>query len=142
MYLNDYQESYVEFCTEEILREITLSKRRFLRDEKFHKAQCTLNEKFDNEVEGVELIIDPNSSNFDDNFDFEDNIENEQLVKGMKLLSSREKKVVSLRYRDNYQIDEIRIVLGVKSLSIPHKICERAHCKIRNKMEGKKNGNK
>ena len=43
MLFKEYKKMYVEFCEEEIMREIVLAKRRYLRKEHKAVSQCVLN---------------------------------------------------------------------------------------------------
>ena len=54
MLFRDFKKAYVNFCEEEVYREIALAKRRYLRKEHALKSQCTLNTKV---ASGIEKSI-------------------------------------------------------------------------------------
>ena len=131
MLFKDYKKSYVEFCNEEIRKRIILEKKRYLRSEKKFYQECIINEEDEQGIEKIELIIGSSENDFEDTLSLTDIIENINIAKIMKLLSSDEQKVVSLRYKDQFSIEEIRIVLGKKRKETSSEICSRALNKIR-----------
>lgn len=114
MLFKDYKKSYVEFCEEEIAREIVLAKRKYLREERRAINQCVLNATDENGEEFINSLEDKTDITEDNDIDFVDKIENEKLAKSVKLLSDREQKVVSLRIDKGLPIKEINIVIGTQ----------------------------
>lgn len=135
MLFNEYKKSYVEFCREELLREIILSKRRFLRKERIKTEECILNTKNENGIEMIDLIIGDNGLNLTSEMTFEETLENEELREAMGLLSKDERKVVSLRFRDGLNVKEINVIMGYKRYSSGSDVCQRALRKLRGEVE-------
>ena len=104
MLFKEYMKNYVEFCDEEIAREIVLAKRRYLRKEKKLKFQCTLNEKADADVEGdkQDMLVGKQDIFLEEFLPLEDTVDNENVAKNMKLLSKKERKVVILPHITTY----------------------------------------
>ena len=135
MLFKDYKKSYVEFCREELLREIILSKRRFLRKERIKTEECILNTKNENGIEMIDLIIGDNGLNLTGEMTFEETLENEELREAMGLLSKDERKVVSLRFRDGLNVKQINVIMGYKRYSSGSDVCQRALRKLREEVE-------
>lgn len=135
MLFKDYKKSYVEFCREELLREIILSKRRFLRKERIKTEECILNTKNENGIEMIELIIGDNGLNLTGEMAFEETLENEELREAMGLLSKDERKVVSLRFRDGLNVKQINVIMGYKRYSSGSDVCQRALKKLKEEVE-------
>lgn len=135
MLFKDYKKSYVEFCREELLREIILSKRRFLRKERIKTEECILNTKNENGIEMIDLIIGDNGLNLTSEMAFEETLENEELREAMGLLSKDERKVVSLRFRDGLNVKQINVIMGYKRYSSGSDVCQRALRKLREEVE-------
>jgi len=143
MLFRDYKEAYVKFCEEEIIREITLIKRRHLRKESELKSQCILNEPCfrGSDIEKIDMIVGTEDIILEDFLPLEETVEDDNIAKNMKLLSDREKKVVSLRLEENMPIKEINIVFGYKRLQTPTNIFRGAMKKLKNN-ENKEKENK
>ncbi len=135
MLFNEYKKSYVDFCREELLREIILSKRRFLRKERIKTEECILNTKNENGIEMIDLIIGDNGLNLTGEMAFEETLENEELREAMGLLSKDERKVVSLRFRDGLNVKQINVIMGYKRYSSGSDVCQRALRKLREEVE-------
>ena len=142
MLFKEYMKNYVEFCDEEIAREIVLAKRRYLRKEKKLRFQCTLNEKADEGVEGdkQDVIIGRQDIFLEEFLPLEETVENENIAKNMKLLSDKEKKVVSLRLEEDMSVKEINIYLGTNRRNTSIEIYSRAIKKIKNNIGEKEKG--
>lgn len=131
MLFRDYQKSFVEFCNEEIVRIIVLAKRKYLREEKKNREQCVL---LDEDYLLEEIYLDYEKE-FEEVFDLFDNIEDERILKAMKLLSPKERKVVSLRLKDIMSMDEINIILGTSRRNTSIEIYSRAIRKIKTNLD-------
>lgn len=140
MLFRDFKKAYVNYCEEEILREIALAKRRYLRKEHALKSQCTLNTKVASglDAEKIDLEIGDYDVRLEDFLPLEEIVEDENIAKNMKLLSDREKKVVSLRLEDGLSIKEINIVLGTKRINTPVEIFSRAMKKLKDGVNDEK----
>ncbi|MBR4567359.1 hypothetical protein IKO18_02810 [bacterium] len=140
MLFRDFKKAYVNFCEEEILREIALAKRRYLRKEHVLKSQCTLNTKVASglDAEKIDLEIGDYDVRLEDFLPLEEIVEDENIAKNMKLLSDREKKVVSLRLEEGLSIKEINIVLGTKRINTPVEIFSRAMKKLKDGVNDEK----
>ena len=68
----------------------------------------------------------------------EETVEDDNIAKNMKLLSDREKKVVSLRLEEGLSIKEINIVLGTKRINTPVEIFSRAMKKLKDGVNDEK----
>lgn len=137
MLFKDYRKSYVEFCEEEIAREIVLAKRRYLRKEKALRMQCTLNEynALEVDVNKLDMLAGDEDIILEGFLPLEEIIEDENIAKSMKLLSDKEKKVVSLRLETGMTVKEINIVLNTNRPSTSSDIYQRAIKKIRKNIE-------
>lgn len=128
MLFRDYKEAYVKFCEEEIIREIALARRRYLRKEHALKMQCILYESLSrgevdyklNSLMGNKDIV------LEDFLPLEETVDNDDIAKSMKQLSNRERKVVSLRLDENMTIKEINIEIGSNRPSTSSDIYRRA----------------
>lgn len=140
MLFKDYRKSYVEFCEEEIAREIVLAKRRYLRKEKALRMQCTLNEynALGVDVDKLDMLVGDEDVILEGLLPLEEIIEDENIAKSMKLLSDKEKKVVSLRLDAGMTVKEINIVLNTNRPSTSSDIYQRAIKKIRKNIEESK----
>lgn len=139
MLFNDYKKSYIEFCDEEILREILLAKRRYLRVERRAVNQCVLNATDEYGNEYVDVLENGKDITEDNDLKFVDKIENEKLFKSVKLLSDREQEVVSLRIDKDMPVKEINIVLGTKREKTASDVYVRSLKKLRKEMENDSN---
>lgn len=139
MLFNDYKKSYIEFCDEEILREILRAKRRYLRAERRAVNQCVLNATDEYGNEYVDVLEDGKDITEDNDLKFVDKIENEKLFKSVKLLSDREQEVVSLRIDKDMPVKEINIVLGTKREKTASDVYVRSLKKLRKEMENDSN---
>lgn len=139
MLFNEYKKSYIEFCNEEIMKEIALAKRRYLRVERRAVNQCTLNATDEYGNEYVDILEDGKDITEDNDLKFVDKIENPKLVKSMKLLSDREQEVVSLRIDKDMPVKEINIVLGTKREKTASDVYVRSFKKLRKEMENDSN---
>ena len=142
MLFKEYMKNYVEFCDEEIVREIVLAKRRYLRKEKKLKFQCTLNEKADADVEGdkQDMLVGKKDIFLEEFLPLEETVDNEDVAKNMKLLSKKERKVVSLRLEEDMSVKEINIYLGTNRRNTSIEIYSRAIKKIKNNVDEEKKG--
>lgn len=142
MLFKEYMKNYVEFCDEEIAREIVLAKRRYLRKEKMLKFQCTLNEKADAGVEGdkQDMLVGKKDIFLEEFLPLEETVDNEDVAKNMKLLSKKERKVVSLRLEEDMSVKEINIYLGTNRRNTSIEIYSRAIKKIKNNVDEEKKG--
>lgn len=131
MLFKEYMKSYVEFCDEEIMREIILAKRKYLREERRAKNQCVLNATDENDDEYINSLVDNTDITEDNDIDFIEKIENEKLAKCVKLLSDREQKVVSLRIDKGMSIKEINIVIGTQREATSSRIYGKALKRIK-----------
>ena len=131
MLFKEYMKSYVEFCDEEIMREIILAKRKYLREERRAKNQCVLNATDENDDEYINSLMDNTDITEDNDIDFIEKIENEKLAKCVKLLSDREQKVVSLRIDKGMSIKEINIVIGTQREATSSRIYGKALKRIK-----------
>ena len=140
MLFRDFKKAYVNYCEEEILREIALAKRRYLRKEHALKSQCTLNTKVASGIDAdkVDLEIGDYDVRLEDFLPLEETVEDDNIAKNMKLLSNREKKVVSLRLEEGLSIKEINIVLGTKRINTPVEIFSRAMKKLKDGVKDEK----
>ncbi len=140
MLFKDYKKSYVEFCEEEIAREIVLAKRRYLRKEKALRMQCTLNEynALGVDVDKLDMLVGDEDIILEGLLPLEETIEDENIAKSMKLLSDKEKKVVSLRLEAGMTVKEINIVLNTNRPSTSSDVYQRAIKKIRKNIEESK----
>jgi len=139
MLFRDYKEAYVKFCEQEILREIDLIKRRYLRTEKRCKDECILNEKVGNSgTEKIDLIIGEEDIPLEALLPLNETIENGNIAKNMKRLSDVEQKVVSLRLEEGMNVKEINIVLGTNRPSTSSDIFRRAIKKIKKDLDSRK----
>lgn len=140
MLFKDYKKSYVEFCEEEIAREIVLAKRRYLRKEKALRMQCTLNEynALGVDVNKLDMLVGDEDIILEGFLPLEEIIEDENIAKSMKLLSDKEKKVVSLRLEAGMTVKEINIVLNTNRPSTSSDVYQRAIKKIRKNIEESK----
>ena len=142
MLFKEYKKMYVEFCEEEIIREIVLAKRRYLRKEKALKEQCTLNEPvaYGSEACKIDMLVGDEDVKLEDFLPLEENIDNENISKNMKLLSEREKKVVSLRIEEGLYMKEINIYLGTSRRNTSIEIFSRAIDKFKKENFDEKKG--
>lgn len=131
MLFKEYMKSYVEFCDEEIMREIILAKRKYLREERRAKNQCVLNATDETDDEYIDSLVDNTDITEDNDIDFIEKIENEKLAKCVKLLSDREQKVVSLRIDKGMSIKEINIVIGTQREATSSRIYGKALKRIK-----------
>ena len=139
MLFRDYKEAYVKFCEQEILREIDLIKRRYLRTEKRCKDEYILNEKVGNSgTEKIDLIIGEEDIPLEALLPLNETIENGNIAKNMKRLSDVEQKVVSLRLEEGMNVKEINIVLGTNRPSTSSDIFRRAIKKIKKDLDSRK----
>lgn len=140
MLFRDFKKAYVNYCEEEVYREIALAKRRYLRKEHALKSQCTLNTKVASglDAEKIDLEIGDYDVRLEDFLPLEEIVEDENIAKNMKLLSDREKKVVSLRLEEGLSIKEINIVLGTKRINTPVEIFSRAMKKLKDGVNDEK----
>ncbi len=121
------------------MREIILAKRRFLREERRAVSQCILNATDEYGNEYIEILEDVKDITEDNKLDFVDKIENEKLVKSMKLLSEREQKVVSLRLDKDMPVKEINIILGTKREKTASDVYVRSLGKLRKEIRKEDN---
>ena len=140
MLFKEYMKNYVEFCDEEIAREIVLAKRRYLRKERALRLQCTLNEHnaLGIDVNKLDMLVGDEDVILEDFLPLEETVEDENIAKNMKLLSDKEKKVVSLRLEEGMTVKEINIVLNTNRPSTSSDIYQRAIKKIRKNIEESK----
>ena len=140
MLFRDFKKAYVNFCEEEVYREIALAKRRYLRKEHALKSQCTLNTKVASGIDAdkVDLEIGDYDVRLEDFLPLEETVEDDNIAKNMKLLSDVEKKVVSLRLEEGMSVKEINIVLGTKRGPTSCEIYRRAIKKIKGNLNDKK----
>ena len=140
MLFKDYVKAYVDFCEEEILREIALAKRRYQRKEKKHKWECTLNERVASgiDVEKIDLTIGDYDVKLEAFLPLEETVEDDDIAKYMKLLSNRERKVVSLRLDEDKSVKQINIYFGFTRNGTSSEIYQRAIKKIRNNLKDEK----
>ena len=131
MLFKEYMKSYVEFCDEEIMREIILAKRKYLREERRAKNQCVLNATDENDDEYINSLVDNTDITEDNDIDFIEKVENEKLAKCVKLLSDREQKVVSLRIDKGMSIKEINIVIRTQREATSSRIYGKALKRIK-----------
>ena len=134
MLFRDFKKAYVNFCEEEVYREIALAKRRYLRKEHALKSQCTLNTKVASGIDAdkVDLEIGDIDVRLEDFLPLEETVEDDNIAKNMKLLSEREKKVVSLHLEEGMTLKEINIVFGFSRRNTSIEIFSRAMKKIKN----------
>lgn len=133
MLFRDFKKAYVNYCEEEVYREIALAKRRYLRKEHALKSQCILNEPYirGSEIEKIDMIPGDEDVILEDFLPLEETVEDNNIAKNMKLLSDREKKVVSLRLEEGMSVKEINIVLNTKRGPTSCEIYRRAINKIK-----------
>ena len=70
----------------------------------------------------------------------EETVDNEDVAKNMKLLSKKERKVVSLRLEEDMSVKEINIYLGTNRRNTSIEIYSRAIKKIKNNVDEEKKG--
>ena len=140
MLFKDYIKAYVDFCEEEILREIALAKRRYQRKEKKHKWECTLNERVASgiDLEKIDLTMGDYDVRLEAFLPLEETVEDDDIAKYMKLLSDRERKVVSLRLDEDLSVKQVNIYFGFERPSTSSDIYQRAIKKIRNNLKDEK----
>lgn len=133
MLFKEYMKNYVQFCEEEIIREIVLAKRRYLRKENVLKEQCTLNEPvaYGSEVCKIDMIVGDEDVKLEDFLPLEENVEHEIIGKNMKLLSEREKEVVSFRIEEDLSMKEINIRIGTSRRNTSIEVFSRAINKLK-----------
>ena len=119
-----------------------LFKRRYLRKEKKLKFQCTLNEKADAGVEGdkQDMLVGKKDIFLEEFLPLEETVDNEDVAKNLKLLSEKERKVVSLRLEEDMSVKEINIYLGTNRRNTSIEIYSRAINKIKNNIDEDKKG--
>ena len=140
MLFNDYKKTYVKFCEEEVYREIVLATRRYLRQEQVLKSQCTLNDRVASglDAEKIDLEIGDYDVCLEDFLPLEDTVEDENIAKNLKLLSDREKKVVSLRLEKGLTLKEINIYINANRINTASEVFRRSIRKIKDGLEDKK----
>lgn len=136
MLFKEYKKMYVEFCEEEIMREIILAKRRYLRREHKAVSQCVLNATDEYGNEKIEELKGEEDVALDGVLKLHEKVENGNLAKSMKLLTVREQEVVSLYFEDGATIEQINIKIGTKGARTPSRIRKEAMEKMKNDMKG------
>ena len=140
MLFRDFKKAYVNFCEEEVCREIALAKRRYLRKEHALKSQCTLNTKVASGIDAdkVDLEIGDYDVRLEDFLPLEETVEDDNIAKNMKLLSNREKKVVSLHLEEGMTLKEINIYINASRVNTASEVFRRSIKKIKDGIENKK----
>ncbi len=110
-----------------------------MREERRAVSQCILNATDEYGNEYIEILEDVKDITEDNKLDFVDKIENEKLVKSMKLLSEREQKVVSLRLDKDMPVKEINIILGTKREKTASDVYVRSLGKLRKEIRKEDN---
>ena len=136
MLFKEYKKMYVEFCEEEIMREIVLAKRIYLRKEHKAVSQCVLNATDEYGNEKIEELKGEEDVALDGVLKLHEKVENGNLAKSMKLLTVREQEVVSLYFEDGATIEQINIKIGTKGARTPSRIRKEAMEKMNNDMKG------
>lgn len=133
MLFKDYEQMYIDYCDEEIMRRIVIAKRKYLKEEKRCKMQCTLYEREIEDADDVkeDHYVGDADVMLEDFLPLEETVENPKIAKSMKLLSPKERKVVSLRLDDDLAIKQINIIIGTKRKSGTSDVFRRAVRKIR-----------
>ena len=136
MLFKEYKKMYVEFCEEEIMREIVLAKRRYLRKEHKAVSQCVLNATDEYGNEKLEGLKGDEDVALDAVLKLHEKVENNNLAKSMKLLTAKEQEVVSLYFEDGATIEQINIRIGTRGARTPSRIRREAVDKMKNDMKG------
>lgn len=138
MLFRDFKKAYVNFCEEEVCREIALAKRRYLRKENALKSQCILNEPYirGSEIEKIDMIPGDEDVILEDFLPLEETVEDDNIAKNMKLLSDREKKVVSLYFEEGLYLKEISIHINASRINTASEVYRRSIKKMKDEKKG------
>ena len=147
MQFRDYQNLLVGFVKQKMMNELILARRRYLRKEKKFVNMCTLYEIVDKDkgISRIELLVGADDLQYEEFLPFEQTIENDDIFYAMKLLSLKEKKVVSLLFKEECPFKEICNKLGTSRLKTPYEVYYRALKKMKNNIndgKGEKNDEK
>ena len=137
MLFREYQKLFMDFFDEEIKREAVLSKRRYLTKERKLRRMCILDETV--EQDGVitkgETIMGKPDVEIEEFLPLDQSVSNDELSKSMKLLSPKERKVVSFRYKDKLTYQEMCPLIETKRVNTAHDAVMRAMGKLAKMMK-------
>ncbi len=128
----ELQEEFMNEVDTFIRRTLRSTKRKYERRERRNKAQLILNEVINGD--GDELIdYLVGSKDIECEFDFMDSIDNDKLFYSLESLSPKEKKLIKMKFCDDYSNEEISELLNCKKDSVYEEI-SRTISKIRKYM--------